>query len=379
MAIFAPPRQQVTGALLNFAPVNQAVSKLGQALAQARERENMAKIGETAQGGNLAAARDMAMRGGYLQQGMAFDNRIEQDKARAAAASRRAAADAESRRRFDLQHGLQKQQMEMRRQQLARGPAPTAAVRNYEIAKQQGYQGSFMDYQTSLRRASAPPGPEKSYDKEIGKQLAKEFTAAQKEGAKARSSMNTLSVMEKAIDDPNLYTGIGGEAVQNAKKMAQFFGVKVKGVGTGELVSTISKEIAVNNKDKLPGPMSNSDRQFLVDMAPGLQNSRDGNRLIIQLGMMSKRYTIDRANTVREYAKANGGRLDSGVYAALGQLDEQYAGQFSGLMQQLRAVGETPQRSPAAGFPRIQSLDDWRNLPSGTQYMDPQGNMRTKQ
>ena len=135
------------------------------------------------------------------------------------------------------------------------------------------------------------------------------------------------------------------------KKIAQSFGVNVKGVGTGELVSRITKEIAVGNKDNLPGPMSDSDRRFLVDMAPGLSQSPDGNRMIIELGMLSKQYEVARAQAARQYAASNGGRLDSGFYSKLSEVDAVYGDQFGNLMSKLRSVAPTAPKSVDAGFP----------------------------
>lgn len=353
MAVFAPPAQRITNALIDFRPVNQGVANLGNALARSRHQENRAAIGEAAQGGDLAAARDMAMKGGYLNEGMAFGNALAQRQ-------------------------NQQQRLALAKQKMTQGPKPTAAQQNFEYAQR---NPAFAKYQQSLKRSQniTVNTGEKSYDKELGKQNAKMFIDSQKAGSKAQATLNNLGVLEKAAADPNIYTGAGGNVVQELKKAAQSFGVKVKGVGSAELVQSLSKEIAVNNKDKLPGPMSNSDRQFLVDMAPSLTKTPEGNRLIIGLGVLSQQYQLARSKAVRDYASANGGRLDAGVYQVLGQVDAQYGGQFSNLMSQLKSVPEDQPRSPLAGIPSVTSAEEWNRLQPGQQYRDPNGQIRTKQ
>ena len=127
MAVFAPPAQRITNALIDFRPVNQGVANLGNALARARNQENRGAIGEAAQGGNLAAARDMAMKGGYLNEGMAFGNALQRKQSAAAAATRQAAQDAESKRRFDLTYGLQRRTAD--RQDKRSDPAQAYKIR----------------------------------------------------------------------------------------------------------------------------------------------------------------------------------------------------------------------------------------------------------
>jgi len=225
-------------------------------------------------------------------------------------------------------------------------------MRNYEFARAGGFKGSPMEFMQSRRpQTNINMAGETSYDKEMGKQLATEYRDLQAGAAKARRSINGLKLMSRALDNPNVYTGFGGEFVTNIKKMGQAFGVNMKGVGDAELIGTITKEIAVGNKDKLPGPMSDADRNFLVDMAPGLSQSPEGNRLIIAAAVMSKEYEMARAQEARAYAAQNNGRLDSGVYTRLADIDSDYGQKFSQLMEKMRSIAPAKPRSLGAGFP----------------------------
>lgn len=243
----------------------------------------------------------------------------------------------------------------------AEATKPTDEMREYDFAMGQLPGGtpkpSFTDWKTGLKKAGAPSTnidmkQEGAYDKELGGTLAKEFVAAQASGATAQRDLGNLAVMKSAMADPNLYTGTGGQAVNSLKRGAQtLFGVDVKGVSSAEVVGNLASEIAVGNKQKLPGPMSDADRNFLVDMAPNLTKSPEGNRLIIELGMASKRWEIARAQLFRDYAAKNGGRLDAGAYAAQAELDNATAAQMGDVIGKLRQIGETAPRAPTTGTP----------------------------
>lgn len=242
-------------------------------------------------------------------------------------------------------------------------PNPTDDQREYQMAKRQGYGGSFMDYQTAIKGAGASRtnvtvGQEGKYDQTMGESLAKEYVSAQSAGAKASRDLASLRVMETAAADPNVYTGTGGNTINAVKKGFQsIFGVDVKGVSNAEVISNLASEIAVGNKDKLPGPMSDADRAFLVEMAPNLTKSPEGNRLIIQLGIAGKEWEAIRANVVRDYAAKRGGRLDAGVYTALAEVDAQTTEKFGSILSNLRKMGEMAPRSPSSGvnFDKLRS------------------------
>jgi len=353
MAVIPPRTQQITNALIDFRPLNQGVSNLGNALAQARNQENRAAIGEAAQGGNLAAARDMAMRGGYLNEGMAFGNALAQRKA-------------------------QQDRLALARQKMAQGPKPTAAQQNFEYAQR---NPAFAKYQQSLKRntnVTVNTG-EKAFHKEMGKSNAKFFQTTQVEGGKASKNLGQLRIMQKALSDPNLYTGVGGDWVQGVKKSLQAAGLKgIKGIESGEMAQRLSKGIALSHKGDLPGPLSNSDRQFLESLPAGLSKSAEGNRWLIELGVIDNQYKIDRAQAAREYMQANGGILDSGFYTVLGELNSRYVDQYSGLVDKLRGQTPAEPKSPLAGIPSVTSAEQWNSLQRGQKYLDPNGVERTK-
>jgi hypothetical protein len=229
----------------------------------------------------------------------------------------------------------------------------TALEQQLEAA---GYVPGTKEYQDAVKnylskaQTQIDMRQESKYDGKIGELLATEFVDSQKGAGQASQALANLGLLDSALNDPNLYTGTGGQTVQALKKGAQsLFGVPVKGTSSGELATSLGTNIALDNRTKLPGPMSDKDREFLVEMGPSLSKSPDGNRLIIQVGMASKRWELAKAEAMRQYAASHGGRLDAGVYEVLGDLDRASGEEFGQLFTKLRAMGETAPRLPTAG------------------------------
>lgn len=109
MAFTPPPQIQLRNHLIDTAPLGRGVDAISNALQQRRERENMAALGQAAQRGGLSALEDTAYGQGKIGLGLQAGNALAQQASRTAAAQRADAEAAESRRRFELTHGLQKQ------------------------------------------------------------------------------------------------------------------------------------------------------------------------------------------------------------------------------------------------------------------------------
>lgn len=243
---------------------------------------------------------------------------------------------------------------------------PTDDQREYAMARAQGFDGSFLDFLKNVKSFGAPqttvnmPPMEKEYDKTMGGELAKEFVTANRTAATAQRDIASLNAMRQALEDPNLYTGTGANVIQGLKKGAEtLFGVPVKGTSSGEIMQSIGAELALSNREKLPGPMSNADREFLERMPANITKTPEGNRLLIELGLEDKRWQIARAQAARDYAARNGGRLDSGFYAAVGQIDADYARKSADLVRRLRGLGEMAPRAPTVGTGLNPGVYNW--------------------
>src|SRR5690606_24894854 len=165
------------------------------------------------------------------------------------------------------------------RQELSK---PTDAMRGYLFARQQGYTGTFMDYQQELRRAGATNvnvgKGETKYDEEMGKQFAQLNKEIIDGAADGRRKVAVLSRMEGILGDPNVYTGAGANLVLQAKRMAKAMGFDVGGLSGPEAINAISNQFALELRNPsggagMPGALSDKDREFLQQSVPGLERT----------------------------------------------------------------------------------------------------------
>lgn len=176
----------------------------------------------------------------------------------------------------------------------------------------------------------------------------------------AASLTSTYGQLATLLNDPNVYTGTGGESVNALKKMGEtLFGLEVEGVAAGEVASNIKNAAIGKLREEVlgPGVMSNSDRQILEGIFPGLTTSAEG----IQLA-----YEIQKINAQAAAAKAQ--KLQEIMAASDGELTPQGWFKFQNWVQtnpfftpetireaQTRAQAAATQRGPLAGAP---GLDD---------------------
>lgn len=205
---------------------------------------------------------------------------------------------------------------------------PTDDMREYNMAKQQGFTGSLLDYQTAVRRSSATNvnvnSGEKGYDNTVGSGYGKVYLDGQAEARAAQKSLTSLSAMEKLMEDPALYSGSGSENVMRLKRMGAAMGLNPEGIDSMEAFSALSKQAALDSMGGSLGTgFSNADRDFVTGQVPGIENTPQGNKTIIGIQKQIQGRKIEVAKLAREYAKKNGGRIDEGFDDYLAQWAEQ--------------------------------------------------------
>ena len=212
----------------------------------------------------------------------------------------------------------------------AKSETPTDDIREYQEAVKQGYDGSFMDYQLTIKKAGANstqiklPGDESEYDKTVGKGYGDRFIDIQKEGIGAQKAIMSLNVMEQAMKQPGFYTGTGSDLVKNAKRLATAVGLNADGVSDMETFNAMAKQAALETMGGSLGTgFSNADRDFVLDQVPTLANSPEGNAKLIAVQKKLAERKLQIAQLAREYARGNNGRIDMGFDDYLAQWAEQ--------------------------------------------------------
>lgn len=189
-----------------------------------------------------------------------------------------------------------------------------ASVQEYEYARQNGYEGSYMEFKQSGRpqtNVTVNNKGESKYAEELGKAQAGRFVEFQNEAQTARRALNAFDAMEGMMSQPGFYSGALGDTRLAAKRMATMLGMNPQGVDSMESFNAISKQAAL---DVMGGSLgtgfSNADRDFVIDQVPNLGNTPEGNQKLIKVQRKLAQRKLQIAELAREYAAQNGGQLD---------------------------------------------------------------------
>jgi hypothetical protein len=226
----------------------------------------------------------------------------------------------------------------------------TDEIKEYNLSKSQGFKGSFTDWKTGLKLAGAARTNvntnvntgEKAYDTKVGGDYGDTFVGLQKAGRNAVGQLGTLDQMEKLIEDPNFYSGVGAEkfALPLKQAVARFGGDPNAAASMETFRALSNKSVLDSMGGSLGTGFSNADRDFVVGQTQNLGNTPEGNKQLIQIQRQVVKRTQQIAGFARDYAAKNG-RIDAGFDAALSQWAEKNP------LFPRGAGASTPQSAPA--------------------------------
>jgi hypothetical protein len=169
---------------------------------------------------------------------------------------------------------------------------PTEAQRNYNLARQQGYSGSFMDYQATTKGGTTVNvGPnEGEFAKKAAGKLSDRFAALVDEGDAAR---NDLALVSQLRDIGGVINTGGGAAAQ---AWLANWGIKVgSNVGAVEAYQSIVDKLTPSQR--VPGSGTTSDRDMATfrGSLPSLIKTPEGNAIVQNVLSSLAQSKIDRA------------------------------------------------------------------------------------
>jgi cytochrome c556 len=166
---------------------------------------------------------------------------------------------------------------------------------------------------------------EREESKKVGGGFGDQFVDIMKADVKAQGKLARLSRMEELLK--GLETGGLVPTLTKIQNVAQSLGFQVDpSLGPKQALEALSNEVALSFRDPsggagLPGAMSDPDREFVVNMAPGLSKTKEGNALIIETAKKLAKRDMEVAKLAREYRKKHG-QMDEGFYDELAAFSE---------------------------------------------------------
>jgi hypothetical protein len=193
---------------------------------------------------------------------------------------------------------------------------PTGNERDFGFLIDQG-----LDQKDALNRVYPTPTAtttinvgegSSAYNKKLDELFAQRFIDTQAAGQSAQDALNSYSIMEQSLSDPNFYSGAAGDQVLAAKRFGAMLGLDPSGISSMESFNAMSKKGAL---DAMGGSLgtgfSNADRDFVMDQVPSLGNTPEGNKRLIEIHRKLAKRRVEIAQLATDYAKRNG-QLNAG-------------------------------------------------------------------
>lgn len=166
-----------------------------------------------------------------------------------------------------------------------------ASAQEYEYAKQQGFEGSFMDYQTSKKGGSGfevtlPDGTsvrQGAFGNQDQKNVANRVTDAQDTAATGTALKQTAAMLRQANANVG-YSGVGGDVVGTVLDATEQMGMPIAGkAGARAQMRSGGLDVALAQVQKTKGAISNAEMNLFMSAAPGLKNTPQGNAALIDI------------------------------------------------------------------------------------------------
>jgi len=154
------------------------------------------------------------------------------------------------------------------------GEKETSEQKDYKLAKSQGFTGTFLEYQTAVKKAGASNihvNTEKSYGTEFAQGMAKNDISLFQSAQKAPEMLANVERTKQLLNDPNLITGFGAQQKLDLARLGSSLGIGGKTVqatvaNTQQLFANRAQATLDAIRDSGLGAgqgFTNKDREFL--------------------------------------------------------------------------------------------------------------------
>ena len=168
---------------------------------------------------------------------------------------------------------------------LTKGDAPTDEIKEYNLAKSQGFNGSFVDFKTAIKKAGATnvnvdagQKVENKFDEKASTLQAERFDKIVQGGNDAKSMVSDLQSLRDI--GSRISTGKTAEAKAALGPYAEALGVKIDGLDDLQAFKAITARLAPQMRVPGSGATSDFEMRTFLEGLPGLGKTPEGNELI---------------------------------------------------------------------------------------------------
>jgi len=209
-------------------------------------------------------------------------------------------------------------QKELRDAELDRLKAVPTDIREYEYALK---NPAFAEYVKNMKRAGATNVVTNVSNKEFTSNVIKDLEGSLTSGYEAQTTLPTISSMKNLLD-AGVQTGTGAETAKTISKAGQLLvpGFNVESTSKLEQFDALSKGVIIPQVKKLGANPTNTDLQFIVDSAPGIGKTREGNLLLLNVLEIGAKRDAELANWSADWQLQNASLLEKNPSQARAKL-----------------------------------------------------------
>lgn len=160
----------------------------------------------------------------------------------------------------------------------------TNDIKEYNFAKQNGYQGGFSDYQMALKAAGRPTTTINTGDNSSAFAKKADEEAATRMGGYVTDASNAPALIgdmqQLAALGAQFQTGKGAQAMLTAGPYLQAMGIDVKGLAPAQAYQAITSRLAPQMRATGSGSSSDTDVRMFLQGLPNIANQPGGNDII---------------------------------------------------------------------------------------------------
>lgn len=156
----------------------------------------------------------------------------------------------------------------------------TSDIKEYEYARERGYEGSFVDFQLAQKKAGAGStnvtvGEGDKFYENLDKKNAETFASLSDEGVRARAKMGQIDRLEALL--ANSPTGAGAAFKQALGE----WGIATDKLNEIQSTQALINELVPQQRQPGSGPMSDADLALFKQSLPRIINQPGGNTMIL--------------------------------------------------------------------------------------------------
>lgn len=163
-------------------------------------------------------------------------------------------------------------------------PETTDEIKEYNLAKKQGFTGSFFDYKSGLKKAGATnvtttvdTKGENAFATKAGQLQADRYNDLATEAQSSKQMLSDVQTLNEL--GKNIQTGKLAEAKAAIGPYAQALGVDVKGLSEIQAFEAIVNRVAPSLRVKGSGAQSDYELKNFLKSLPSLGNTPEGNEI----------------------------------------------------------------------------------------------------